>query len=73
MAELKPGEPLEEFLASPLKPGEIRVLHCAVCGAVTHIRSAAWSGVSVGDPEAHNRWHDRKGLLAKVRRALTWR
>jgi hypothetical protein len=73
MDRLRAGEPLEEFLASPLAPGGIRVLNCSVCGVITYIQVADVPGLAVGDPAAHNRWHDRRGLVARIRRALTWR
>jgi hypothetical protein len=28
---------------------------------------------ATGEPGLHNQWHDRKGLAARIRRALTWR
>jgi hypothetical protein len=70
--ELRPGESLEEFLPPPLTPRCARVTHCAICGAVTYIRFSG-SDAGEGDPGLHNQWHDRKGLAARIRRALTWR
>ena len=71
-SELMPGESLEAFLASPLVPGCARVTSCAICGAVTYIQFSD-SDAGVGAPGLHNQWHDRKGLAARIRRAMTWR
>jgi hypothetical protein len=76
--ELSTGGPHadpEGFLALPMEPGEVRTISCGICGTPTYIGFSGDSGavLSVGDPAAHNRWHSRRGLLPRIRRALTWR
>jgi hypothetical protein len=53
---------LEELMRAPLAPGAMRILYCKVCGAITYIRMHG-NGEGVGDPEAHNGWHERRGDL----------
>jgi len=57
---LKSDKALRKFLASPLDPGTFRVLHCLLCGALTHIRFGPADPGS-GDPVAHNRYHIERG------------
>jgi hypothetical protein len=51
---------LRELLASPLSQGEVRILTCLMCGALTYIRFGP-GGIGMGDPVAHNKYHADRG------------
>lgn len=53
---------LRELIEPPLPRGGMRILYCKVCGAITYIRLHG-NEEGVGDPDAHNRWHERNGDL----------
>jgi hypothetical protein len=59
---------VETALTEPVSPGQVRILFCQACGALTYIRHAG--NVGMGEPLVHFDHHEKLNALVDEVAAL---